>query len=67
MLSARLGEPYWATVFIDGVAKGRTPLGLDLAAGRYVVRVERAGFRTQEKEVRVASGKSTSIRVDLVP
>ena len=67
VLSARLGEPYWATVFIDGVAKGRTPLGLDLAAGRYVVRVERAGFRTQEKEVRVASGKSTSIRVDLVP
>jgi len=67
VLSARLGEPYWATVFVDGVAKGRTPLGLDLNAGRYLIRVERAGFRTQEREVRVASGKSTSLRVDLVP
>ena len=66
VLSAHQGEPYWATVFVDGVSKGRTPLGLDLAAGRYMIRVERAGFRTQEREVRVASGKSTSVRVDLV-
>ncbi len=66
VMSAHQGEPYWATVFIDGVSKGRTPLGLDLAAGRYMVRVERAGFRTQEREVRLVSGKSTSVRVDLV-
>ena len=67
VLSSRLGEPYWATVLVDGVHKGRTPVSLDLPAGRYVIRVERAGFRNQEREVRIASGKSTTLRVDLVP
>lgn len=61
------GEPWWAQVSIDGVPRGRTPLLLDLPVGRYQLRVERAGFRTEQREVKVASGKATVLRIDLVP
>jgi eukaryotic-like serine/threonine-protein kinase len=59
------GEPYWAQVLIDGVSKGRTPLLLELAIGKYVVRVERPGFKTQSREIRVASTKPAVVRIDL--
>jgi hypothetical protein len=61
------GEPWWAQVSIDGVPRGRTPLLLDLPVGKYQLRVERAGFRTQDREIKVASGKATVLRIDLVP
>lgn len=61
------GEPWWAQVSIDGVPRGRTPILLDLPVGKYQLRVERAGFRTEEREIKVASGKSTVLRIDLVP
>ncbi len=59
------GEPYWAQVLIDGVSKGRTPLVLELPSGKYQVRVERPGFKSQEREIRVASGKAAVVRIDL--
>jgi hypothetical protein len=61
------GEPYWAQVSVDGIPKGRTPLLLDLPSGRYVVRVERPGFRAEERRVLVAAGKPALIRIDLTP
>jgi serine/threonine-protein kinase len=67
VISTHDGEPYWAQVSIDGVPKGRTPLLLDLPVGRYKVRVERAGFRPQLRDVRVASGKAIVVKVELVP
>lgn len=65
VLTTHNGEPYWAQVMIDGVSKGRTPLLLELPAGRYQVRVERPGFKTQQREIRVASGKAAVVRIDL--
>ncbi|MBL9037018.1 MAG: protein kinase [Archangium sp.] len=67
VVSTHAGEPYWATVSLDGVTKGRTPLLLDLAVGTYTLKVERAGFRAQEREIRIASGKSLMVRIDLTP
>jgi len=61
------GEPYWAQVSIDGVPRGRTPLLLDLPVGRYQVRIERPGFKSQQREVRVASGKAVVVKLELVP
>ncbi len=62
------GEPYWAQVSIDGVSKGRTPLLVELLAGRfYQVRVERPGFRIQERRVLIAAGKPVVVKIDLVP
>jgi hypothetical protein len=57
VITMHAGEPYWAQVSIDGVPRGRTPLLLDLPIGRYQVRVERPGFRVQERRVLIAAGK----------
>ena len=61
------GEPYWAQVSVDGVPKGRTPMVLYLLPGRYVISVERSGYRSQSKEIRVRSAKSAMVRFDLEP
>lgn len=67
VLTTNRGEPWWAQVSVDGVAKGRTPLLLELPAGRHVVRVERAGFRPQQRVVTVVAGKSVVVKLELVP
>ncbi|MBM4779607.1 MAG: protein kinase [Archangiaceae bacterium] len=68
VITMHAGEPYWAQVSIDGVPRGRTPLLLDLPAGRYQVRVERPGFRIQERRVLVAAGgKPVVVKIDLSP
>jgi tRNA A-37 threonylcarbamoyl transferase component Bud32 len=59
------GEAYWAQLWVDGVPKGRTPQSLLVSAGRYQVRIERPGFKSQQREIRVASGKVTVVRIDL--
>ena len=65
VITTHKGEPYWAQVLIDGVSKGRTPLLLELPTGKYQIRVERPGFKTQSREIRVASGKAAVVRIDL--
>ncbi len=67
VITTHAGEPYWAQVSIDGVPRGRTPLLLDLPVGRYLVRVERPGFRPQQREVKVAPGKPVVVKVELEP
>ncbi|MFO0600520.1 MAG: serine/threonine-protein kinase [Myxococcaceae bacterium] len=67
VISTHGGEPYWAQVSVDGVPRGRTPLLLDLPVGKYLVRVERSGFKPQQREVRVAGGgKPVVVKVELV-
>jgi serine/threonine-protein kinase len=65
VVTTHQGEPYWALVLIDGVARGRTPLLIDLPAGRHVVRVDRTGFRSQERQIKVASGRLAVVRIAL--
>ncbi|MBL8923218.1 MAG: protein kinase [Myxococcaceae bacterium] len=67
VITMHAGEPYWAQVSIDGVPRGRTPLLLDLPAGRYQVRVERPGFRVEERRVLIAAGKPALVKIDLSP
>jgi hypothetical protein len=61
------GEPWWADLFVDGARKGRTPSELELLPGRHVVRVERPGFKSQQREIVVASGKTSVVRIALHP
>jgi hypothetical protein len=61
------GDSYWAEVSIDGVVRGRTPLQLELPPGAHQLRVERPGFKPQSREIRIASGKSSVVRIDLSP
>lgn len=67
VITTHAGEPYWAQVSIDGVPRGRTPLLLDLPAGRYQVLIERPGFRSQSREIRVGSGRAVVVKLELVP
>lgn len=67
VISMHDGEMFWGQVFLDGVEKGRTPLTLELLPGRYQLRIERHGFRPQERQIIVASGRSIVERFDLAP
>lgn len=56
--------PAGATVFIDGVRRGVTPLALELPHGDHTVIVERAGYQRFEKKVKLAD-KSIAIDAPL--
>jgi serine/threonine-protein kinase len=54
-------EP-WAWVNVDGVRVGRTPIiGVPIAAGEHLVRLEREGYAPLERELTVAAG--TEVRL----
>ncbi len=67
VITTRGGEPYWAQVSIDGVARGRTPLLVELTPGRYTVRIERSGFKSMSRDVRVVAGKPVLLKLELTP
>jgi len=61
------GGPYWAALTVNGEKRGTTPALLELPAGKNVIRVERVGFKTIQKQIKVASGRSAVLRIELVP
>ncbi len=67
VITTHRGDHMWAAVFVDGARKGNTPLQLELASGRHHVRIVRAGFRTVEREIKIAPGRSDVLRIKLTP
>jgi len=61
------GGPYWASILVNGQRRGTTPALLELPAGRHKLRLERAGFRPVERQIKVASGGSAVVRIELIP
>jgi serine/threonine-protein kinase len=61
------GGPFWASIRVNGESKGTTPVLLELPAGKHQIRVERAGFKAIEKQIKVASGRSAVLRLELTP
>ena len=61
-------QPAGADVFIDGVKIATAPLTrpLRLDMGRRQLRVEKAGFVTQESDLELSGGKSAELKVVLV-
>jgi hypothetical protein len=59
------GEPYWAAVLVDGVRRGTTPMLLELPAGRHALRVERLGFQSMNRQIKVAAGHTSALRLEL--
>ena len=56
----------WGTVYLDGRRIGNTPLvGIEVAPGRYVLRIEREGFERFEAEIEVTPGAEWR-RTDIV-
>ncbi len=61
-------NPRDAAVYVDGRYVGQTPLTrLDLAPGRYRVEVERSGYTPVTRTVTIAQGRTTNLRVTLLP
>ncbi len=56
-----------AAVLIDGAAQGNTPAFLTLPVGPHRLRVERAGFRPEERDVQVRVKEVTLVRLALEP
>ncbi len=67
VITRSAGAPTWARVVVDGQHRGSTPIAIEVAPGTHVVRVQRDGFRPEERTVQVASGKRVVLRVDLEP
>jgi len=59
-------EPTNASVFVDNVYVGRSPLSIDLDAGRHTIRVEKSGYITDSKDVNLAAGTSSSTKITLI-
>ncbi|NPA47179.1 MAG: PEGA domain-containing protein, partial [Thermococci archaeon] len=57
--------PPGASVYINGVYKGTTPLTLSLAPRTYDVKVVKNGYKTWEKSVTVEAGSPVSLAVSL--
>jgi hypothetical protein len=59
-------EPTNASVFVDNVYVGRSPLSIDIDAGRHTIRVEKSGYITDSKDVNLAAGTSSSTKITLI-
>lgn len=62
-------EPVGAEILVDGHGVGRSPLAgpVSVASGSVHVLVRREGFRTQEREVRIAAGSTAREAFTLEP
>jgi formylglycine-generating enzyme required for sulfatase activity len=61
-------EPAGASVTVDGVYRGLTPLSIDVEPGRArTVRLSRAGYETATRSVTVRPEDGADVRVSLAP
>jgi PKD repeat protein len=61
-------DPAGASVYVDGLFVGETPLNLDrLAAGDHRVRVVKNGFLENGRIVNIGAGRTTAVQVKLTP
>jgi hypothetical protein len=62
-------QPDGATVLVDGLTLGHTPLAkpLRLDMGKRQLRLEKQGFVPHQTEIDLAGGKSAALEVTLVP
>ncbi len=59
--------PTDALVYIDGAYAGRSPLTMDIAAGKHVLSVYKEGYRTETLGFTVREGRTETITITLMP
>ena len=60
-------SPSDATVYVDGVKKGLTPLIVnELLIGKHAIRIEKEGYKSVLKEVTVEENKELSLEYELI-
>lgn len=61
-------SPSGATIYLDGKEKGHTPNTInDISLGSHTIKITRTGCEDVTKYVKVTTGKTTSVSVDLAP
>jgi hypothetical protein len=67
LVKVRINALPWATVYVDEVQKGQTPLTLFLSAGTHAVRLEPPDSRWDrvERTLEVGPGQANSLSVSL--
>lgn len=60
-------SPSGAQVFLDGVYRGRTPLDLRLAPGRYNLELRLEGYKTYQVVIRLTEGRTVRVNARLTP
>jgi len=60
-------DPGDASVYIDGVYVGQTPLSLTLLSGKHSVKIIKEGYLTVEKEIVLSAGEKSKLNVTLQP
>lgn len=56
-------DPSNATIYVDNSYVGRSPISIDLDAGRHTVKVEKAGYLTETRDVNLSAGTTSSLKV----
>lgn len=60
-------NPPGATISIDGVAIGVTPLDWDIIPGKHTIRMEKPGLRPATRDVTVTAGKLEAVGMVMLP
>ncbi len=61
------GKSTWALVSLNGDPRGGTPVSLEVPKGTHTVRIERPGFQSVERKVKVAGGETRTVQIELRP
>ena len=54
-----------ASVYINDVYKGDTPLNLELEKGKYTIKIEKENYETYTETIEISSGETKTISVNL--
>jgi hypothetical protein len=60
-----LSTPQGATIMLNGVEAGKTPLDTEVEVGETIVRFEKAGFVPADRQVIIEGGKTETISVEM--
>ncbi|KHC90713.1 PEGA domain-containing protein [Thermotoga sp. Mc24] len=60
-------SPSGASVYLNGVYQGKTPLTLNLSPGNYTVTFRKEGYREETRNITLSAGETRSVYVALKP
>jgi len=59
--------PVPAQIYIDGLFKGNSPLGIDLPVGKHEIRITAPSYHDWEAQVTLKEGKEVPLNIRLIP
>ena len=65
VVTTHRGAPSWASLRVDGTPSGTTPAQLRLPVGEHEVVIERAGFKSESRQVNITADAPLALRIEL--